>query len=77
MVDLECGGKNFNSSKLPKKLHMKSQECLRVNNRPSDCEMTGGGCLGVVSMGIGWVNGLGVLPWLLFRSLTTGLHLHL
>lgn len=30
---------------------MKSRDCLRDNDRPSDCETEGGGRLGVVSMG--------------------------
>ena len=59
MVEVECGGENFNGSESRKELRKKSNEILRGDNGPSDFEMRGGGKLGVVSMGLlvgGWIG---------------------
>ena len=52
MVEVECGGENFNGSGSRKELHKRSNEILRGDKRPSGFEMRGGGKLGVVSMGL-------------------------
>ena len=45
------GGESFSSSESRKELHMKSRDGLWENDRPSGCEMEGGGRPGAVSMG--------------------------